>query len=233
MTEADEQIRERFQALAARYGYPAEPAAEIAGQVRRRRRAKGLALAASGAAAVAALAVIVPVIAFRSAPVPLPPTGPPILPPPSATKVIDDPNLAVSYRVPAIWTATPYQGEGPGNADSGASGFVVMDATGTPGSSLRSVCDHLPGDTVQLLYGTSPRTQITTIAGRTGCYIWPSANAPAQQEWRGGPYFQLAAALIPYRVPIGNSGSFQFLFITADPAHIRQIAESVAFQAGH
>jgi hypothetical protein len=238
MTEPDEQIRERFHALAARYGNPAEPPTGLAGTIRGRRRAKGLAIAASGAAAVAALAVVVPVIATRPAPAPSPGTGPvssstrPATSPVRSTRLIGAPDFAVSYRVPAGWTATPDQ-TGQGVAESGANGFVVMDATGVPGSSLRSICASLPGDTVQRLYGTSPKTQITTIAGRTGCYIWPSANAPAQQERHGSPDFQSAAALIPYRHPIGNSGTFQYLFITADPAHIQQIAESVTFQAGH
>jgi hypothetical protein len=238
MTEPDEQIRERFQALATRYGDPAEPPAGLAGKIRSRRRAKRLALAASGAAAVAALAVLVPVIATRPAPAPSPGTGPassstrPATSPARSTRLVGAPDFAVSYRVPAGWTATPDQ-TGQGTAESGANGFVVMNATGTPGEPLRSICNALPGDTVQHLYGTSPRTQIATIAGRTGCYIWPSANAPAQQERRGGPDFQSAAALVPYRHPVGNGGTFQYLFITADPAHIQQIAESVTFQAGH
>jgi len=236
MTELDEQIRRRFQALGARYGYPADPPVEIAGKVRRRRRAKGVALAVSGAAAVAALAVITSAIVVRPA---SPGTGPasppatrPATSPPRSTRIIGAPGYAVSYRVPAGWTATPgYQPEGV--AESGESGFVVMNATGVRGSSLRTICDALPGDTVLHLYGTSPTTQITTIAGRTGCYIWPSADAPAQPAGRGGRDFQSAAALIPYLRPISNSGTFQYLLITADPGHIRSIAGSVVFHAGH
>ncbi|MGH3191268.1 MAG: hypothetical protein ACRDPY_27675 [Streptosporangiaceae bacterium] len=203
----------------------------------RRRRGRGLALAASGAAAVAALAVIALLLAVRPAPPPgTAPASSQIRPATSQARparTIDAPSFAVSYRVPAGWTATPYQADGQGAAESGPGGFAVLDATGAPGSSLRSTCAALPGDTVQRLYGTGPRTQITRIAGRTGCYIWPSANAPALQERRGGAAFRSAAALIPYRRLIGTGGTFQYLFITADPAHIRSIAESVLFRAGH
>lgn len=234
MTEPDEQIRLRFQALAARYGYPADPPMEIVGEVRRRRRAKGVALAVSGTATVAALAVIMPGIVVR--PAPSPGTSPASSPAQPATRIIDDPAYAVSYRVPADWTATPYFGGGQGAAEDGESGFVVMvvmDATGTPGSSLQTACDGVANDNVLHPYGTSPATQITTIAGRTGCYIWPSADAPTSPARGGGPGFQSAAALIPYLHPISNSGTLQYLLVTADPGHIQPVAGSVVFHAGH
>lgn len=261
MTEPDEQIRRRFQALAAQYGRPADPPTEIVGKVRRRRRAKRFALAVPGTAAVAALAVIAPTIAGRpassphtgqtssstrlatsppqSTPAPSRHTRPASSPtrlatsPPRSTRIIDAPAYAVSYRVPADWTATPYQGKGQGVAEDGESGFVVMDATGAPGSSLQTVCHGVANDNVLHPYGTSPTTQITTIAGRTGCYVWPSADAPAEPARRGGPDFQSAAALIPYLQPISNSGTFQYLLITADPGHIQPIAGSVVFHAAH
>src|SRR5262249_41106105 len=161
--------------LATRYGYPADPPVEIAGKVRRRRRANGFALAVSGTAALAALAVITSAIVVR--PAPSRHTRPVSSPTRSATsparptRIIDAPAYAVSYRVPADWTATPDQGKGQGAAEDGESGFVVMNATGAPGSSLQTICHGQAGDNVLRPYGTSPATQITVIAGRTGCYI--------------------------------------------------------------
>jgi TolB protein len=137
----------------------------------------------------------------------------------------------MSYRIPEAWTTTPYDDTFQGGAEDGGSGFVVSDAAGSPGASLQSVCAGQATGNVLHPYGKNPRVQTATIARRAGCYIWPSADAPAQSWRRGGPHFTSAAALIPYLHP--NYGTFQYLLITSDPNHIQAIAGSVLFQTNH
>src|SRR5262249_59468190 len=127
------------------------------------------AVAVSGTAALAALAVITSAIVVR--PAPSRHTRPVSSPTRSATsparptQIIDAPAYAVSYRVPADWTATPDQGKGQGAAEDGESGFVVMNATGAPGSSLQTTCHGQAGDNGPRPDGTSPATPTTLTSG--------------------------------------------------------------------
>jgi TolB protein len=150
-----------------------------------------------------------------------------------SSRTVSAPAFAVSYRIPGAWTTTPHHDAFQGGAEDGASGFVVINAAGSAGESLQSVCTAQATANVLHPYGTNPRVQTTTISGRAGCYIWPSADAPAQSWRQGGPEFPSAAALIAYLHPISNSGTFQYLLITSDPNHIQAIAGSVRFEANH
>lgn len=143
---------------------------------------------------------------------------------PSATITLAPPRLvsiaflAVTIAVDPSWQA---QGVPEPSAFFGVDGFAevfpFVDSHG-----LRAACTRIAS---QRAYGSHPQITYRSIDGQPGCLIVPSADAPVWFRLYGGPALRDSSILVEYRRALSSGDNI--LQISADPAHLQQIADSV------
>ena len=141
---------------------------------------------------------------------------------PAALRTVMSTTWQVSLSIPDSWTVTPYLGLGR-LGYSGRSGYVQVDAAGQPGG-IGLNCAAWAMSNVLHPYGSDPKIVYTRVAGQPACMIFPSAHAPRWAQRAGGPAFQQSTAYIQYRHSVQG---YQLLVITADPAHLRALVQSI------
>ncbi|MDQ6418928.1 hypothetical protein RB620_05685 [Paenibacillus sp. LHD-117] len=103
----------------------------------------------------------------------------------------------------------------------GADGFFQISAISSE-NRLEEVCRAEAFHPLRP-YGSAPRIVMTTIQGQTACFIFPSADQPAEMRKQ--------SALIvkyPYPIQIGET-SYNYFILWADHDHIRQLARRLTF----
>ncbi|MFC4023399.1 LysM peptidoglycan-binding domain-containing protein [Oceanobacillus longus] len=120
----------------------------------------------------------------------------------------------IRFRYPSHWERIDNERyEGP-------DGFFQVSAIA--GDSLKEVCQgeaHHP----LMPYGSTPRITSTTIENEEACFIFPSADQPAEMN-------QQSALIVTYPDPIEIQGTtYNFLILWADELHIREIASTLTF----
>lgn len=135
------------------------------------------------------------------------------------TRLLDASAYAVTIAIPRTWQPTANLGPVAGYA--GADGWVQVTAVTEPGG-LRAACSAVAS---QPAYGSQPRISYRSIGGQPGCLIVPSGDAPVASQPTGGPGLPRTTALTQYRRPLSSGANF--LLISADPAHIVAIVDSV------
>ncbi|MGJ9459080.1 LysM peptidoglycan-binding domain-containing protein [Oceanobacillus sp. CF4.6] len=120
----------------------------------------------------------------------------------------------ISFRYPSHWERIDNERyEGP-------DGFFQVSAIA--GDSLEEVCQ---GEAYHPLmpYGSTPRITSSTIENEEACFIFPSADQPAEMN-------QQSALIVIYPDPIEIQGTtYNFLILWADKLHIREIASTLTF----
>jgi hypothetical protein len=156
-------------------------------------------------------------LVLDNGPGPSPSPGPP---PPIVT--ISSTDLAVTITIPGSWQLTPNVGS---LAYDGASGWVALD-TELGGYGLQYACSAAvlsPAGMEQ--FGLHPQIIYRSVDGQPGCLIFPSSDAVWETRRPAGPEFQTSEALVEYRQPL--VGGWHFLLISADPAHLVSIVDSI------
>jgi hypothetical protein len=143
-------------------------------------------------------------------------------PPPAALRTVTSTTWQVSLSIPDSWTVTPNMDDGR-FAYSGESGYVQVSAA-TESGGLGHSCAVEATSNVLHPYGSDPKIVYTTVGGQPACLIFPSADAPRWPQRAGGPAFQTSAAYIQYLHPVQG---YQLLYITADPAHLMAVVQSI------
>jgi hypothetical protein len=136
-------------------------------------------------------------------------------------KVLTSKQFAATVSVPRSWTKTPYVGR---FAYDGRSGFISLNAASEPKGGLKAACRTAATGGRVHIFGTHPRIIFRPIDGRPGCVILPSKDAPRLPVRRGGPKFQTSEAFAAYRHPLSG---YPLFVISADPAHVMPLADSV------
>jgi TolB protein len=121
----------------------------------------------------------------------------------------------VTFPYPASWRRVSEERyEGPG-------GFFQVSAV-SAGERIEEVCREEAFHPL-MPYGSSPRIVMTRIRNQEACFIFPSADQPAEMN-------KQAALIVRYPRPIEIGGTFYNYFILwADVNHIRQIGRRIAF----
>lgn len=103
----------------------------------------------------------------------------------------------------------------------GSDGFFQVSAI-SAGDSIADVCSSEAFHPL-MPYGSSPRIVMMTIQNREACFIFPSADQPAEMN-------KQAALIVRYPRPIQIGETFYNYFILwADVNHIRQIGGQLSF----
>ncbi|KKK40004.1 hypothetical protein WQ57_01670 [Mesobacillus campisalis] len=126
-----------------------------------------------------------------------------------------NPAFKVSFQYPAHWrrvTEERYEG---------SDGFFQIGAISSE-DPIETVC-HNEAFHQLLPYGTQPRIVPTKIQNQEACYIFPSADQPAEMN-------NQAALIVRYPTPIVLDGtSYQYFILWADQGHVTVIGESLVF----
>ncbi|MEC5424001.1 LysM peptidoglycan-binding domain-containing protein [Virgibacillus sp. C22-A2] len=104
----------------------------------------------------------------------------------------------------------------------GYDGFFQVSAI-SGGDNIEEICR---GEAYHPLmpYGTSPRIIRSTIQNQDACFIFPSADQPAEMN-------RQAALIVRYPKPIEIQGSlYNYLILWIDEQHIREIASTLKFK---
>ncbi|MEK5025832.1 hypothetical protein [Paenibacillus sp. FSL M7-1046] len=122
----------------------------------------------------------------------------------------------VSFPYPSDWRpVSEVRYEGPG-------GFFQVSAI-SAGNQIAEVCSSEAFHPLRP-YGTSPQIVMTTIQKQEACFIFPSADQPAEMN-------KQAALIVRYPRPVQIGGTFYNYFILwADANHIRQFGGRLSFQ---
>jgi len=103
----------------------------------------------------------------------------------------------------------------------GMDGFFQVGAIAYDGP-LEDVC-HSNAYHQLLPYGSQPQIVPTQIQGQPACFIYPSADQPAEMK-------NSAALIVQYQTAVVIDGSsYNFFILWADVGHINQIASTVRF----
>jgi TolB protein len=121
----------------------------------------------------------------------------------------------VQFQYPSHWvrvTEERYEGE---------DGFFQISAISSE-DPIDTVC--LNEAFHQLLpYGTQPRIVKAVIQNQEACFIYPSADQPADMEGQ-------SALIVRYPTPINIQGTnYQYFILWADENHLLEISESLTF----
>ena len=125
----------------------------------------------------------------------------------------------ISLTYPSDWQPTAGY-----NYDhyEGPSGFFALSAAGTATSSI----DGMVKDEIQQVsrpYGSSPTTEVLSIAKHDARLILPAGDQPTS-------FHGQAALIVRYSKEIVVSGrAYDYLVLWADKDHIRQIGDSISF----
>ncbi|MGM0883758.1 MAG: hypothetical protein ACQEXQ_22335 [Bacillota bacterium] len=121
----------------------------------------------------------------------------------------------VSFPYPANWSRISEERyEGP-------NGFFQVSAIST-GDRIADVCSSEAFHPL-MPYGSSPRIVMITIQNREACFIFPSADQPAEMN-------KQAALIVRYPRPVQIGETFYNYFILwADVNHIHQIGGRLSF----
>lgn len=121
----------------------------------------------------------------------------------------------VSFPYPANWRRVSeerYEGE---------DGFFQVSAI-SAGDRIADVCRSEASHPLKP-YGSSPRIVMTKIQSREACFIFPSADQPAEMN-------KQAALIVKYPRPVQIGETFYNYFILwADVYHIRQMGGQLSF----
>lgn len=102
----------------------------------------------------------------------------------------------------------------------GADGFFQVSAIA--GDSLEEVCRGEAHHSL-MPYGSMPQIIPSTIQNEAACFIFPSADQPAEMN-------RQAALIVSYPEPIEIQGStYNFLILWVDETHLREIASTLTF----
>lgn len=126
----------------------------------------------------------------------------------------------LSFKCPKTWVQTSgyterYQGE---------DGFVSFDAQSGAGMSLDQVAE-LNANHKLKPYGSHPDISSLELAGQEARLITPSSDQPHEQN-----HGALLVLRTPFPLWIGDE-TYHYLLVYADVNHVRQIAETIVFQA--
>ncbi|WP_419874166.1 hypothetical protein [Candidatus Pristimantibacillus sp. PTI5] len=121
----------------------------------------------------------------------------------------------VSFPYPASWRRV---GE---ERYEGPSGFFQVSAI-SAGDRIADVCRSEAFHPL-MPYGSSPRIVMTTIQNQEACFIFPSADQPAEMN-------KQAALIVRYPRPVQiGETSYNYFILWADVNHIRQIGRRLSF----
>ncbi|VTR26148.1 translocation protein TolB [Actinobacillus pleuropneumoniae] len=121
----------------------------------------------------------------------------------------------VSFPYPANWRPVSEE------RYEGVDGFFQVSAISS-GDRIADVCSSEAFHPL-MPYGSSPRVVPVTIQNQEACFIYPSADQPAEMN-------NQAALIVRYPSPVQIGGMFYPYFILwADVNHIRQIGARLSF----
>jgi TolB protein len=162
-----------------------------------------------------------PTIMPSATPTPVPPT-PTVAP--GALRLYDNPFFRVTFQYPDHWQhqeGEPQTGERYGGSD----GFFLLGAIDAGDQPLDTVATNEAGHVLRP-YGTDPSIESLVVTGQEARLILPSADQSM------GPLGQ-ALLIVRFPAPVEIGGHRYPLFtLTADPAHILDLASTLAFTTG-
>lgn len=121
----------------------------------------------------------------------------------------------VTFQYPSNWRKVNEE------RYEGADGFFQISAI-SAGENLEEVC-HGEAFHPLLPYGSMPSILKTRIQNQEACYIFPSADQPAEMQ-------NQSALIVRYPTPITIQGeTYNYFILWADQPHLKEIALSLIF----
>lgn len=140
----------------------------------------------------------------------------------------DSTDFRVSLRYPALWQAVyprdTYVGQ---ERVQGVDGFFQILSFVAAVRSAEEICQAMAEHKLRP-YGSAPTVRPTTLQGQDACYVWPSEDQPGQPRYE--VLLVVRYPWLPSRARYPKEPAAGHLGLLADPAHIQQIASTLAFR---